>query len=210
MENLVGDPDEGGCYFTIWAPRQTGKTWLIREMQRVIPEHYASVLPLDPLDEMDDVFGGDSLDLPALLRRYKDFLARLKAKGINPRKDRPRRKTDFHLTEAVGHFHLYTWLRDAIGKRCVVSPEFPTGNGKVDLRLQCGEKNGIIEVKSYVSAWQAKLDREQAARYAKNMGLDSVALAVFLPVGDEAVLEKISSDEVIDGVRVQVTAIGWE
>ncbi|MCP4349120.1 MAG: hypothetical protein GY795_26870, partial [Desulfobacterales bacterium] len=29
-EQLVGIPEEGGHYFTMWGPRQTGKTWLMR------------------------------------------------------------------------------------------------------------------------------------------------------------------------------------
>jgi len=28
---LMGHLDKGGHYFTIWAPRQTGKTWIIRQ-----------------------------------------------------------------------------------------------------------------------------------------------------------------------------------
>jgi hypothetical protein len=82
------------------------------------------ILALEPLDDLADVFESTALNLPALLGRYKDYLGRLKAKGINPWKEQPRRKTDFKLIEAVGHFHLYTWLCAAMGQRCVVSP-FP-------------------------------------------------------------------------------------
>ena len=71
------------------------------------------VCPLDPLDELSDVFTTSGLDLPALLQRYKAYLTRLKAKGINPWKDQPRR-SDMHLTEDVGHFHLYAWLKEAV------------------------------------------------------------------------------------------------
>ncbi len=166
------------------------------------------MLALDPLDELEDVFRGPKLNVTALLGRYKDYLARLKAKGINPWKDQPRRK-DLHYTEAVGHFHLYHWLQNAIGRFCVISPEFPTGNGKVDLHLKCGEKNGLIEVKSFSGALQLKEARKQAAAYARQCGFKSVAMALFAPVDDEAVLEKLSVDEMIDKVNVQVTAIGW-
>jgi hypothetical protein len=168
-----------------------------------------AILPLNPLDDLADVFAGKTLDLPALLRRYKDYLVRLKAKGLNPWKEQPRRKTDFQLTEAVGHFHLYTWLQQTVGKRCVVSPEFPTGNGKVDIHVKCGEKRGIIEVKSFVDAYQAEADRTKAAQYASSLQLDAVTLAMFIPVEDETVLEKLSRQETIDGVRVTVVAIGW-
>ncbi|HLC16804.1 MAG TPA: AAA-like domain-containing protein, partial [Thermodesulfovibrionia bacterium] len=107
------------------------------------------ILPLEILDELDDVFTENSLNLPALLRRYRDFLKRLKAKGINPFKEQPLR-ADLRITEAVGHFHLYAWIQAVLGRRCVVSPEFPTGNGKVDLHLRCGNLRGIVEVKSFV------------------------------------------------------------
>ncbi len=174
------------------------------------------ILALEPLDDLADVFnpapqgtteGG--LDLPALLRRYKDYLARLKAKGINPWKEQPRRKTDLHLTEAVGHFHLYAWLQAAVGRQCVVSPEFPTGNGKVDLHLRCKDKQGVIEVKSFVDAYQATQDRMQAARYAKSLGLEKVTVAMFVPLDDETILEKLSVKEVRQGIQVTVVAIGW-
>jgi len=170
---------------------------------------HSPILALEPLDDLADVFAGKMLDLPTLLRRYKDYLARLKAKGLNPWKEQPRRKTDLHLTEAVGHFHLYTWLQQTVGKRCVVSPEFPTGNGKVDIHLKCGEKRGIIEVKSFVDAYQAEEDLTKAAQYARSSQLNAVTLALFIPVEDETVLEKLSREETIDGVRVTVVAIGW-
>jgi hypothetical protein len=167
------------------------------------------ILALQPLDDLADVFAGQSLDLPALLQRYKDYLQRLKAKGLNPWKEQPRRKTDFKLAEAVGHFHLYTWLQSAVGRRCVVSPEFPTGNGKVDLHLRCGDKRGIIEVKSFTNIYQARDDRHKAAEYATNLGFDNVTMAIFIPVEEETVLEKLSEIEMIDGVKVTVVAIGW-
>ncbi len=91
----------------------------------------------------------------------------------------------------------------------VVSPEFPTGNGKVDLHLKCREMRGIIEVKSFVNAWQAKLDRERAAQYTKSLNLAGVTPATFLPAEDEAALEQFSVMENVDGVKVTVAAIGW-
>jgi hypothetical protein len=167
------------------------------------------ILALEPLDELTDVFEGTFLKLPALLNRYKDYLARLHAQGMNPWQEQPRRKTDFKLTEAVGHFHLFSWLREAVGERCIISPEFPTGNGKVDLHLKCGSQLGIIEVKSFVKSYQLKFDKKKAADYAKSLGLNNVTMAVFIPVLEETVLEKLSTTEVIHGVEVTVVAIGW-
>ena len=167
------------------------------------------ILPLDPLDDLSDVFTNKSLNLPALLTRYKDYLERLRVKGINPWKEQPRRKTDLQLIEAVGHFHLFSWLMNAVGQRCVVSPEFPASKGQVDLHLRCGNQRGIIEVKSFIDNYQIKSYQEQAADYANSLNLESVTVALFIPVLDETILEKLSSIKVVFGVEVNVVAIGW-
>ncbi|MBF0102666.1 MAG: AAA-like domain-containing protein, partial [Desulfobacterales bacterium] len=166
------------------------------------------ILVLDPLDDLSDVFNSQELNIPALIDRYKSYLKRLKAKGLNPWKEQPRR-SDMHITEAVGHFHLYAWLHHAIGRRCVISPEFPTGNGKVDLHIHCQGKRGIIEVKSFTDLAQLQESIAQASVYAKQMGLTTVTIAMFTPVEDETVLAKLSREVICDTVRVIVVAIGW-
>ncbi len=167
-----------------------------------------SLLALHPLDELSDVFTEQGLNLPALLRRYQDYLKRLEEKGLSPWQGQPRR-SDLQLTEAVGHFHLYAWLRQAVGKLCLVSPEFPTGNGKVDLFLRSKESQGIIEVKSYVDKMTLNQSKEQAAGYAHSLGLSEVTLAVFVPTRDKDILEELTCREEHNGVLVQIVAIGW-
>ncbi len=180
-------------------------------LRRELVNERRDLLALEPLDALEDVFDlpEAGLNLPALLERYKAYLVRLKAKGVNPWKKQPRRQTDFHLTEAVGHFHLYAWLKEAVGRDCVISPEFPTGNGKVDLHLGYGNKRGIIEVKSFVNTRQIKKDRPQAARYATKLDLPDVTLAVFIPVTDETILAELSGVEVVEGVQVSTVMISW-
>lgn len=167
------------------------------------------VLALQPLDDLADVFAGPTMHIPALLTRYTDYLARLKSAGINPWKSQPRREPDYQLTEAVGHFHLYAWLQQAIGKRCVVSPEFPTGNGTIDMHLRCNDQQGLIEVKSFVDKYQLTIDKPKAAAYAKQLGLDVVTMAAFIPVLDKEILAQLSGTEMHDGVQVHVVKIGW-
>ncbi len=163
---------------------------------------------LDPMDTLEDVFDKEEIDLPALLERYKDYLKRLKARGLNPWQDQPRRK-DLHYTEAVGHFHLYFWLQNAVGRLCGVSPEFPTGNGRVDLHLRCRERRAVIEVKSFRDQAELRHSREQAVLYARRLGLPTITLALFAPLEDESILDRLSGTHEQDGVTLHVTAIGW-
>ena len=162
---------------------------------------------LETLDDLADVFEA-GLNLPPLLSRYKSYLIRMKAMGLNPFKDQPRR-ADLHYTEAVGHFHLYAWLKDALDDMCIVSPEFPTGNGKVDIHVRCDGMVGIIEVKSYRNPAKTKEAIVQAAAYSGSIGLLSVTLALFVPADDEAILDKLTTRTEQNGIVVNVVAIGW-
>jgi hypothetical protein len=40
LNSLIGSDNEGGHYFTIWAPRQTGKTWLTRQAVQEVKARY--------------------------------------------------------------------------------------------------------------------------------------------------------------------------
>jgi hypothetical protein len=167
--------------------------------------------PLPAIEVQDwlaDVFTPNGLNVPALLERYRGYLKRLKAKGIDPWIGQPRR-ADLHFTEAVGHFHLYAWLLDAIGQRCAISPEFPTGNGKVDLVLRTKENLSLIEVKSLRGTSELADYRKQAAGYAKKLGLTQATLAVFAPTEDDTILATLSGEADEDGVHVTTVAFGW-
>jgi hypothetical protein len=167
------------------------------------------IIAIEVGDTLSDVFVPEGLCLPPLIERYRGYLRRLKARGVDPWREQPRRK-DLHLTEAVGHFHLYAWLQNAVGRRVVISPEFPTGNGKVDLVLRTREqKLGLIEVKSFVDMFELAEGRAQAAAYAKKLGLTTATLVVFVPMEDEAVPPQVGGEEVIDGVKVVTAPIGW-
>lgn len=181
---------------------------LFHALTRDIVGERLPIPALEPTDRITDIFEPPEMDLSGIIARYKTYLKRLKAAGLNPWKDQPRR-TDLHLTEAVGHFHLYAWVKEAFEDLCVISPEFPTGNGKVDLCIRYGNRIGIIEVKSFKNLLRTETARQQAVAYAKSLGLIHVLIAMFAPVEDEDVLQQLSGESVIDGVRVVVDAIGW-
>ena len=117
------------------------------------------------------------------------------------------RRADLHLAEAAGHFHLYWWLVEAAKRHLTVSPEFPTGNGKVDLHLSNRKQAGVIEVKSFTQRSDLPAQKAQAARYAASRRLDAATLAMFVPTDDEALLRELSKEESVEGVRVTLVAI---
>jgi len=96
----------------------------------------------------------------------------------------------------------------ALGIQSCISPEFPTGNGKVDLHIIYEGKKGIIEVKSFTNLKDSKIARKQAARYAKKTGYPDVTIAMFAPFTDEHVLNQLSVNETIDNIQVHVVVIG--
>jgi hypothetical protein len=166
------------------------------------------ILAIEPGDTLSDVFVPGGLSVHPLLERYRGYLKRLEARGIDPWRGQPRR-ADLHLTEAVGHFHLYAWLLNALGRRATISPEFPTGNGKVDLVVRSRDGMGVIEVKSFVDMYELGQGYAQAAGYAKKLGLSEATMAVFVPVPEAEIPREIGGEVVIDGVTVRVTALGW-
>ncbi len=48
-----------------------------------LSESAPPILVLDTLDDLEDVFEGPDLDIPGLIKRHKEHLARLKNSGID-------------------------------------------------------------------------------------------------------------------------------
>jgi hypothetical protein len=168
------------------------------------------ILCLEPLDRLEDVLAGGGFDCPAFLKRYAAYLERLRARGLSPWGDQPRR-SDLGLREAVGHFHLYAWAQEALrGTEVAITPEFPTGNGKVDLHLRRGTFRGAIEVKSFVSSAVLDRSRQQAADYAGQLGLGEITLVVFIPTAAPDVVAAICGDTRHGAITVHTVAIAWE
>jgi Cdc6-like AAA superfamily ATPase len=59
LSQLTGDePDEGGHYITLWAPRQTGKTWIMQQVLKRLSqdtEFETVILPLQEICDSTDV-----------------------------------------------------------------------------------------------------------------------------------------------------------
>ena len=85
--------------------------------------------------------------------------------------------------EAIFHFNLYTWLTqffaDFNGR---VTPEFPTGNGKIDLLITYAGQLYGLEVKSFVNRTKYQEALGQAARYAQQLQQPAIWLAFFVEI----------------------------
>ena len=56
---------------------------------------------------------------------------------------------------------------------------------------------------------ETKKSDAQAAACARSLNLNSVTLALFVPLDDETVLGEMSGENQSDGVTVTIVTIGW-
>ncbi|MDM8517381.1 AAA-like domain-containing protein [Desulfobacterales bacterium HSG16] len=142
---------------------------------------------VEPFENLEDTITKEYLNIPNLMKRYQKYL---KTNRDWLLKDAPRRK-DMRIFEAVYHFNLYMYLHHFLGiKKAKVFPEFPTGNGQVDLIIRYAGSLYAIELKSYTDETGYHEALDQAARYGKQLGLKEIALVFFVEYIDEANREK--------------------
>ncbi len=88
-QQLLGDnPDKGGHYITVWAPRQAGKTWIMREVFSKFQQDSrfdVVIMPLQNLCDIADVNDAVQFIAPELME-----MLGLDNPGVNTLKD-------FHL-----------------------------------------------------------------------------------------------------------------
>ena len=97
-------------------------------------------------DKLDHIIDNNKLNVKNLLKQYEDYLKKNHKWLL---KDAPRRK-DLRVFEAVYHFNLYMYLFKFLSpKNGRVFPEFPTGNGKIDLIINYQNNIYAIEIKSF-------------------------------------------------------------
>ncbi len=158
----------------------------------------------DPLLDLDPVINSDTINIKNLLELYRQYL---KKNNQWLFKDAPRHD-DMRIREAVFHFNLYSYLneflKDFDGN---VAPEFPTGNGKVDLLIRYRGKIYALEVKSFTGIRLYRAALEQAARYAKSLGKEEIFLVFFIDDIDEKSREKYGAPFRDDGTGVTVNPL---
>lgn len=158
---------------------------------------------LAPLEMLEDVFSPEGLRIDAMLRRYEKWLADHPGTFAHA----PTR-SDGRVFEAVYHFHLYHYLqsliRDWDGR---VWPEFPTGNGKIDLIFEHEGQRYALELKSYSSIPAYRKAIGQAAAYARQLELPSITLGMFIESASDEVRAKLEKQVMDDATGVSVNIV---
>lgn len=132
---------------------------------------------MEPLTDIGAIIAPGHLDIRGLMALYREYLAKNKEWLF---KDVPRR-SDMRVFEAVFHFNLYAYLNELLReRRGRVFPEFPTGNGKIDLLIKYEDKTYGIEIKSFTDRSSFHTALSKAAIYGKQLGLEEIYLVSFL------------------------------
>jgi hypothetical protein len=154
---------------------------LFNYFARTLFRHVGQLNP--PFEDLSDTISEDSLSIKNLLHRYEGYLRNNRDWLL---KDAPRR-ADLRVYEAVYHFNLYMYLFKFFQQHNgQVWPEFPTGNGQVDLIIRYAGKVYGVEIKTFSTRYEYNRALGQAARYGRHLGLDEITLALFVEAVDDA------------------------
>ncbi|MCP4156351.1 MAG: hypothetical protein GY757_52040 [bacterium] len=169
-----------------------------RELNRNVGELY------HPMTDLTPVVMGAKLDIANLVGLYRDYLENNRSWLF---KDAPRR-SDMKIREAVFHFNFYAYLNEFL-KRFGgnVYPEFPTGNGQVDIIIRYKGECYALEVKSFSGAFQYREGLKQSARYAHKLGLPVIYLLFFIESIDDANRSQYETPYHDKSLKVQVKPI---
>jgi len=159
---------------------------------------------IEPFDNLDDAITESSINLRNLMKRYEAYLDNNRNWLF---KDAPRR-SDNRIYEAVYHFNIYRYLYDLFeGHRISIYPEFPTGNGKIDLLLNFKGKQMGIELKSFSDLAKYRIAINQAAQYAKSLKLSEINLLFFITKIDDKNRQKFEIDYIDPETGVKVIIV---
>jgi hypothetical protein len=158
----------------------------------------------EPFEDLSDTITESGLNVKNLIRRFERHLRKNREWLL---KDAPRR-SDLRIYEAVYHFTLYMYTAQFLQRRRgQVFPEFPTGNGKIDLIIRYAGKVYGLELKSFTDDFGYREALKQAADYGRQLGLSEISLVSFIEVIDDANREKYESVYVDDETQVTVQPV---
>jgi hypothetical protein len=137
----------------------------------------------DPFEDLSDTITDNSINIRQLLVRYEQYLHANRDMIL---KDAPRRKKDLRIYEAVFQFHLYLYLVSFLrAYEAQIYPEFPTGNGQIDLLIRYAGQLFGLELKSFANQRLYRKALDQAAKYGQELSVTEIWLVLFIESVDE-------------------------
>ena len=159
---------------------------------------------IEPFTNLDHIVTKDNLYIKNLLKLYEIYINNNKDWLL---KNAPRRK-DLKIFEAVYHFNLYMYLFQFLTpEKAKVWPEFPTGNGKIDIIIEYSNKIYGIELKSYTTESSYFAAINQAAHYAVQLKINTIALVFFVDSIDDANRQNLEKGHLDKDTGVMVETI---
>jgi hypothetical protein len=159
---------------------------------------------VEPFDNLEDTITDRDINIKNTIKRYQTYLQKNRDWLF---KDAPRRK-DMRIFEAVFHFNIYMYLYQFIEpKGGSVYPEFPTGNGKIDIVIKYKQRIYGIELKTYTDYVGYKDALRRAADYGKKLGLQEITLVFFVDTMDKQSRDKYEREYLDEANSVKVIPI---
>ena len=158
----------------------------------------------EPFEDIDDSITDHDLNIRNIMKRYRKYLIENWDWTF---KNAPRR-TDLRVHEAAFHFNLYMYLSSFMRRfKGEVYPEFPTGNGKIDLIVKYAGKTYGIELKSYTDRPGYREALKQAAGYGKDLELEEISLIFLVESIDDENRRKYEADFHDPDTKVKVMPV---
>jgi hypothetical protein len=158
----------------------------------------------EPFANLADPITSEQIQIKPLLRRYQAYLHQNRDWLLQ---DAPC-KANLRPYEAVYHFSLYMFLAKVLQNRGgQVYPEFPTGNGQIDLIINYAGRMYGLELKSYTDDFGYRRALKQAARYGQQLCLTEISLVFFVETINEANRKKYETLYKDEDTQVTVTPI---
>ncbi len=149
----------------------------------VLVQHSRQLLA-NPFIDLSLVINKQEINIRKLLELYQEYFNKNREELLQY----AQRRVDMRVMEVVYHFQFYSWLDAFLSPKGVrILPEFPAGNGKIDLLIRYAGVFYGLELKSFVDTTELQKSVRQAAEYGKKLGLETITLVVFTetPLPDE-------------------------
>jgi hypothetical protein len=145
---------------------------------------------VEPYESLEEVMTDTELNIPNLLKLYQIYLN----KNHQWLFESAPRRNDMRIYEAMYHFNIFSWLTSFLkASGGNVYPEFPTGNGKIDLIITYGNNRYGLELKSFTNKREYQMALKQAAKYGHQLELPELYLVVFVEYIDEPIRQELEA-----------------